>query len=212
MVSEVEVLGYTISREHKVPLLLRVKPTAKPLVIDGKLGAEWDGFDAGTKFRLMALPHDLSPHETETRICYDDNSIYLAFRCKQNTPIQVQHRKRDDNIWQDDSIEFMFDIDQSQGRKYQWIVNAEGYVQDLHNYELDWNSDNTVTKTSQDGSTWTVEMKISWADMGTWRPAAGTIVRSQIVRSVQGTKDVTQWSPCARGNLIRNEWGILRFE
>jgi len=103
--------------------------TAKPPVIDGKLGpGEWDGGYAMTEFRTFKPDYDKIPSQkTEAYFLYDADYLYFAFRCHDTEPskIKASLAKRDD-MFSDDYVGVIVDTYNTMQNAYTFALNPLG--------------------------------------------------------------------------------------
>jgi hypothetical protein len=89
-----------------------VKVTEPPL-IDGLLDdACWEQATHIEGFwRQQVDAPELAP--TEAWLCYDRRAIYVAFRCHDSRPSEIQsdQKKRQGNLWRDDCVELGLEVD-----------------------------------------------------------------------------------------------------
>ena len=92
--------------------------------VDGLLDEpSWSAAAAATGFRQRE-PQEGQPatEPTEASLCYDEQAIYIAFRCSDNQPdaIRCAERRRNGDIWSDDRVGFGLDT-QGDGREFYWF-------------------------------------------------------------------------------------------
>ncbi|MGD9496060.1 MAG: sugar-binding protein [Armatimonadota bacterium] len=129
--------------QHQIPRVTR------PPVIDGALSdACWDDAAsiADSYWRMYNQPHD-ARMATEVWCCYDDENLYVAFRCE--TPdvrrLVSKITQRDAFAWRDDSAEIFFDPGHDHDRYYEFVINPDDVVFDSKwffeggNWLTDWN-------------------------------------------------------------------------
>lgn len=137
--------------QHQIPR------TNSPPVIDGDLSdACWNdaAFIGDTRWRMYNKPRD-ARMATEVWCCYDDENLYVAFRCE--TPdvrkLVSKIAVRDGFVWRDDSAEIFFDLGHDHDTYYEYIINPAGVVFD--------------SKWFYEGGRWLID----WNYLGEWRTA-----------------------------------------
>jgi len=192
-----------------------IKRSAEPITIDGVLDdAAWGRIKPVGAFML----HDGSgpPHfETEAKLCWDDNYLYVAFSCVDND-IWGTHTKHDDPIYDQEVVEIFINPSGDMVNYYELEVSPRNVVWDgnIHNpdnnpktakYDQSWTckglrSAVRVVGTLDDRSDldqlWSVEMAIPFASIVERPPADGERWRANLYRIDRGEKDeFSCWSP-----------------
>jgi len=157
------------------PVLWVPRPTGPP-VIDGKLDdAVWEKAQP-VILRFLTGRWETPGQKTEARVLADEKAIYFAVKCWESAPgaMIAAGKKRDDALWDGDTIEFFLDPGHRQARRQyvQVIVNPDGVVCDSRNGDTRWNAALTAKAGRFDGG-WTVELALPMADLG----VAGAIPR-----------------------------------
>ncbi|HWL51075.1 MAG TPA: carbohydrate-binding family 9-like protein [Chthoniobacteraceae bacterium] len=172
----------------------RVKPTAEGLKVDGDLDKPfWSGvkplspliptFSRGTPLK----------GETEVKVAYDDEHLYVAFRCLE--PKVKEMRAVKDPIWLGDSIDLYLSRSESRDAYLHLIVNPEN-VQWTRGAEEGQNSAplrfESATKVGE--GHWSVEMAIPWKAMETTAPASGEKRFANLCRFRVPDQEISAWS------------------
>ncbi|MBU0715632.1 MAG: hypothetical protein KJ964_09790 [Verrucomicrobia bacterium] len=162
--------------EPFVPMLDIPRLTAPPK-IDGAIAEnEWTGSAFIGNFLTPTTTNNTMP-ATKCRLGFDDQALYLAFRCELDpgTTPQAKAKTRDGPVYDDDSIEFFIWPDGSKSNDYQVAVNSIGtcfdakYLSDpvsgaIISSDNSWNPQwETATLRAKDG--WTMEMAIPWKSL-----------------------------------------------
>ncbi len=177
---------------------LKVPKITKPPVIDGELSdACWnDESYAGDPYWRMYNKARDAKEPTHVWCCYDDEHLYVAFRCATRAPgkLVTKVTKHDGPAWRDDSAEIFFNPSHDHARYYEYIVTPKEVVFD--------------SKWFREGGLWQVD----WGYFGKWRTAiekdAWTVeialdLRSYEERDLQGNP--TGYMPLPTGDVA----GIL---
>lgn len=149
----------SMSREERLRLLrahvwevqaVRVRGSLR---IDGRLDDEaWQAAPAVSEFyqreRYEGLP---ATERTEVRVLYDDDYLYVGFRCFDSRPERVRARAifRDESGGADDLVAIMVDAYHDHRSAIQFVSNANGLMEDLlqtgenestrnHNFDTVW--------------------------------------------------------------------------
>ena len=110
-----------------------VRAVSKP-VIDGKLDdACWQTAKPFSKFWIHNTEIQ-AEYSTQAMVTYDDEAIYVAFRCAEPRPENIQTRvlpRDSSDVFRTDCVEVMLDPEQSRNDYFHFGVNASGSVTDL---------------------------------------------------------------------------------
>ena len=101
--------------------------------IDGILNeADWKNADVISQFKGMKDPRQQAAHQTYLRTCYEGDYLYVALEMAEPFPgkMKTEKRKRDGNVWEDNSVEIFLNHP-DMGRSYfQMIFNSDGALFD----------------------------------------------------------------------------------
>ena len=121
--------GATIMRLPAVALVAR--RTTGPIEIDGDLSeADWQAAGKASGFTLVLDSSMETQYPTDVRALYDENNLYLSFRCDEPNVerLFLSARTRDEDLAYDDSVEALIDPVGDGGHHYQFMLTA-GNVQ-----------------------------------------------------------------------------------
>lgn len=197
---------------------------AKAPVLDGVLAAdEWAGAPVLTGFRNVGDKRTVgkgapatAQFQTEVRLGYDDQALYVAYRLTEEDVAQVTavYDKRDAAIWNDDSADFGILPPGTDGALFNhYIVNANDAIFDARD-GAEWNGGVTVkTGIDKQAGAWVIEAVIPWKDFGR-KAEPGEVWRAQFGRSdwKSGRCTSTSWAPTASGLNNSDFMGIVLFE
>ena len=112
----------------------RVTRISEKISIDGILDeAAWRGIEPLGEF-VQALPYPGKPptEQTEVRLAYDTNALYIAVRCLGSPPdtLLSTTMARDGNTYTDDNIEIVIDPFHDRRNGYYFMVNPAGAMTD----------------------------------------------------------------------------------
>lgn len=202
------------ARERR-PTALAVKaPAGQTPVLDGNLDdAAWERAGRLSPFMPMLAWRQEVEMRTETSACYDDDGLYIAFRCLEDRPGGMRARtvEPDDYFLLGDDHVLVIVAAEDADRIYRFCVNSRGtvhdavaranpddksrqrepFVVDVKGYNSKWKAAVRVRPDS-----WTAELMIPWKDLQI-EPREGTRIRLNLGRyRTQGLNgDRTFWSP-----------------
>jgi hypothetical protein len=218
------------SSEPRMLAAVRLPDRMPAPILDGDLrDAAW-GNAAGAEQNLAVADRFTAaggekPAKQQTRglLTYDDEALYVAFRCA-DSDIEAADRKHDDDaIFGDDCVELFFSATPKQpGRYWHLVVNArnarwdalteeQGPMERIANFP--WES-----AAVQGEGFWSVEIKIPFREItmppGTERltgPPVGASWRVNLAREDKPMGENSSWSPVREGFLNPDEFGHVRF-
>jgi hypothetical protein len=157
------------------------KRAIDPIKIDGKLNERSWRAAASTGWFSVYPELANNPRRTQAKMLWDDKRLYIAVECTE-PDIRAQRKTRDDDIYQEDAVEF-FVMEQYLKDRYkhflEYQINAYGTMTDAYNvgvYDgiVSWNSPGWKCAVKRQGSVnnskdrdtgWTVEMSIPFFDL-----------------------------------------------
>lgn len=158
---------------NKEKYRVSIKRAVDEIIIDGQLNEEsWKTADVAKQFNYK-WPKDegVVPLQTEVRLTYDDNNIYIAATCKDDSPEYIiQTLKRDNVIWSSDGFAVILDPVNQQSNGFVFFTNAlgaqtEGLVavnDDDEGMSRDWDNKWFVETTSDADGQWYAEIAIPY--------------------------------------------------
>ena len=182
-------------------IVKKVKKGTPPPVIDGILNDKaWnDAKQLGPFVPLRVGLKDNTEFQTNTKIIWDDNNLYVCFDCCEPELENLHSRgtKKDDNIWAGDCVE-LFICESSEPKPFfHFIVNPENVqwdaITDTASNDTSWNAD-WKSDVKKNKTFWTVEMAIPWTQIsGT--PSKGEIRKGNFTRYRRSNREWTTWTP-----------------
>ena len=154
------------------PKTLTAVRIAEPIRMDGLLNEPvWKAAIPAEGFR-QADPSEGAPatENTEVRIAYDDDNLYIGVVCHESDPSTIVHNelKYDGDVGNDDHFEFVIDTFNDNRNGFYFAINANGARLDgkissasgnVGNVNTDWNGIwDVATKIRENG--WTAEFVI----------------------------------------------------
>ena len=179
-------LGSAIAQNgvNKEKYKISAKKATESIKIDGLLDeASWKNAEVTSQF-LNKWPTDigLPPLQTEVKVTYDDNYLYVGATCFEDSPNYViQTLKRDKSIWDSDGMILILDPVNQQSNGFIFYTNAIGVksegllTADGDNpIKRDWDNKWFVKTIRQANGDWTAEFAIPFktlrydADLKEW--------------------------------------------
>ncbi|MFA6102888.1 MAG: sugar-binding protein [Victivallaceae bacterium] len=161
------------------------------------------------------------PNEQTVAYCtYDDNNLYVAFKCFDNNlnpdlamshKIKTQIKEPDSSsLWQDDCVELFIQPDDS-ADYFHFIVNAAGVGCDIKNLkDVSWNSGFKIAG-SRTSSYWVIEMAIPLQSLTSKKIDVASKWRINFCREQKAYNEDSAWSPTCGSFLNKQYWGTLCF-
>ncbi len=142
-----------------------------PIGLDGKLDEPvWRKALAFDQFYIQGTGEPGFP--TEAKLLYDDDALYIGFRCP--TPpggaVTARETKRDGKVYSDDCVEIMIDPNKTGDRYFHILVNPNGAIMDRfcdqggHVGDAKWNGDIKARAVQGDGF-WSVEVRVPFSTL-----------------------------------------------
>ncbi len=211
-----------VNQENDDKYTIHIKKTKTPIKLDGLLEEEaWKSSDIAKDF-FLNRPYDsaFASLQTEVRILFDDNFIYVGAICYQpRSQYAVASLKRDFEGGTSDVFTVNFDTFQDKLNAFQFAVNPygvqrEGLIfngQESSNY---WDN-KWFTQVKNYDDRWVVEIAIPFRTLR-YKIKEGTNTwRTNFGRNVLKKNEVSTWRPVPRnfrpanlafaGNLIWDE-------
>lgn len=194
-----------------------IQRVAEAPLVDGTLNdSVWITGAWENDFRQFSPDEGALPtQKTEFKIAYDDNFIYVAFRCLDSEPSKISHilTRRDDI--QGDRVGVEFDSYNDHITAYCFYTSAAGVKWDYTSSDNNGSDDNWNpiwwVKTSRDGSGWYAEMKIPLSELR-FKPAENSSWGFQVGRRIYRIQEVDLWQPMKRNQQGWNaNLGILKW-
>jgi len=117
-----------LAQVNELPYLT-VRRTASPPRVDGRLDdPAWQSAATATDFMTLNGNGQLAAAATAAMAAFDDNALYIAFRCAEPDPSRLRREAKADGpeIWSDDRVEVFITPDPAQGHIHAG-VSAAGF-------------------------------------------------------------------------------------
>ena len=131
-----------------------------PPTVDGKLDDDcWQHVTRVDEFKIAELETTV-PDKTEVYLGFDDEALYIGFRCVQEEPSMIANQTRRDGSFQyEDHVAVYLDTHHDRRRSYCFAVSPLGIQRDEKQGDLGWDGE-WFAAAIIESSVWTVEMKI----------------------------------------------------
>jgi len=143
------------------------------------------------------------------------DALYLAGVCAEPVAAEIvaQAKTRDeDQVWQDDCLEFFVEPVKGSGEQRHFVVSASGCCYDSRNKDKVWNGDwRAAVRRTAEG--WQLEARIPWAALGLdGQPKTGSELGFNVGRLRNAAGEGSQWSPTEGSSHQPAKFGTLKAE
>lgn len=186
--------------------------TATPIVVDGTLDeAVWTLAAPATGF-IQADPLEGQPatEETEVRLAYDSDYLYIAVFCHDSSPkgVVVNDIRKDFATGNQDTIDVLLDTFGDHRNGFVFSTNAEGAKADTQmanegrDVNANWDAVWWVAAHTIEGG-WTAEFRIPFKTLR-FEAGDGHTWGVNFARRVRRKNEISYWSPVSRAyNIYR---------
>jgi len=161
------------------------------------------------------------------RLMWDDDALYITAEFS-DSALNTVNTENDTSLWQDDSLEIMFDTLHDKGGSiqqddYKFYASPAGVYSDSQAYDLDWNTqvnyavsvDGTVNDNADSDTGWVVEMVIPWQDWSITAPGFSSVWGMNIALNDKPDATTyptqTQWSGLGLDFNVPDGWNDVLF-
>ncbi len=129
--------------------------------LDGALDEALWADDAAITDFVIHTGEGLPSEQTEAWLAYDDDALYVAFRCEHaaGATLKEDAKRHDGDVWLDDSFEVYLDPHHGHESYFQICVNCRGAIRDSEATDAAWES-GAKAKVKRGDDAWTVEIAI----------------------------------------------------
>jgi len=172
------VVAFAAPQEFAIPYIDKA-PT-----IDGVINpGEWDGATSLTGLKVLGTK-ELAKDPTVLWVAYDDENLYVAYKCFGPVTPVGHDRGRGGAYWEDDTMEVFFAAKADSGGYYQILANCAGGYSDVANngasidpIKVSYKANispayNSIGAKAED-LYWQGEMAVSWKSMDLKAPKDG---------------------------------------
>jgi hypothetical protein len=208
-------------------------PGGSAPAIDGNLDkAIWQSIVPLEAFVLVGNPDAPAKAQTIARAAYDAKAIYIAFRCEEPNPDQLQSEKLAPNdmaILKGNVAEIFINVTRSDSMFFHFAINPSGAHWAAH-YLKDQPEPLTqpwehAARLNPHG--WTAEIAIPWSTLGISGPPASATsapvpdmyvprpappIRVNLGRARPQANEYSSWTPVARNFVESGNFGTWRFK
>ena len=179
-----------------------------PPVIDGDLVDDcWQHATVVDTFRIAELKMTV-PDKTEVFMGFDEEAIYVGFRCVQEEASIIANQTRRDGSFQyEDHVAVYLDTHHDRRRSYCFAVSPLGTQQDEKQGDLGWDGE-WIAAAIVEPSVWTVEMKIPF-DILDLPQSAKQTWGLNLVRRHQSLDRTSIWADTGVNVSDANRFGTL---
>jgi Domain of unknown function (DUF5916)/Carbohydrate family 9 binding domain-like len=173
--------------------------------LDGKLDeAAWQSAPpSGDFIQSYPKPGDRAPDQTEVRVLYDDEALYVGIRMYDAHPdsIAAQLARRDASGIYSDWVHLIIDSYHDRRTAFRFTVNPKGVKKDVYtsndgNEDLNWDAVWEVA-TRVDSAGWVAEYRIPLSQLrfGNSPTGAERVWGFQVQRDIARRQERDTWSP-----------------
>jgi len=172
-----------ISRDESGRATVRAVRVTTPLQVDGRLEEEVYASVPAISDFIQTEPQAGAPatEKTDVWVMFDDKNVYVSYRCWESQPermIANEMRRDNNNILQNDEVEFILDTFYDRRNAFRFQVNAIGGRRDTHITDErlnnpDWNPVWAVKVGRFEGG-WTVEAAVPFKSIR-YRPGRAQV-------------------------------------
>lgn len=154
-------------------------------------------------------------YPTYVKMTYDDEAIYLCYICQEPkmSEIKAKTKKRDGNVFYDDSVEFFVQPDPEKIKYDQFSVNTDNIQFDQQIYNTAWNKkwESAIAKYAWG---WTCEIKIPLKEIGVEKVRKLSYWRINFTRNRAVEKEIENlvWSVTYGSFHTPQRFGYVFFE
>ena len=179
-----------------------------PPMIDGKLDDGcWQRVPAVDEFKIAELETTV-PDKTEVFLGYDDEALYIGFRCAQEeSSIIANQTRRDGSFQYEDHVAVYLDTHHDRRRSYCFAVSPLGTQRDEKQGDLGWDGE-WGAAAMVEASVWSVEIKIPY-DMLDLPQAENQTWGLNLVRRHQSHDRTSIWAETGVNVSDANQFGTL---
>src|SRR5262245_3286412 len=199
-----------IARDATGRATVRAVRVTTPMRIDGALDEPLYASVPPISDFIQQEPREGEPatEKTETWVAFDDDNVYVAFRCWESAPDRIvanEMRRDGPNLWQgNDLVAFSFDTFRDRRNSFNFLTNAlgareDGQVTNERQWNGDWNTVWDVRARRFEGG-WTVEVAVPFKSLR-YQPGRAQIWGFNAFRTNRWKNEISYVTrvPAARG-------------
>ncbi len=190
----------TVNRLAGTSRTYYITKTDKRPRIDGKLNDACWGTGEWSAGFVQQVPKQgkNASQDTEIKILYDDNNLYIAFKCYDRGPGEIRPilTRRDESVGNGDVVGIAFDSYNDKQTAYEFNIGASGQKVDLVHLasgETDYNWDAVWDgKTQVYDSIWTAEIEIPFSQIH-FAPGKDRVWGMHVWRWIDRLQEESHW-------------------
>ncbi|HOD50595.1 MAG TPA: sugar-binding protein [Candidatus Hydrogenedentes bacterium] len=185
--------------------------------IDGNLEDEvWLKTEPLDPFVPMKAAQETVSAQTQTKVTYDNEYLYIAFRCEEPkaAELQVVGENRDDYVFTGDVVEVFIKPSEQSASFYHFAINPANVVwEGLHIDVLQTEFSPVWEHAAQRGADfWSVEIALPWKAINMETPKTGSQVKVNLCRERYTEREWTLWSQTVYHFLEPEHFGTFIFK
>jgi hypothetical protein len=185
--------------------------------IDGDLTDElWRKTDPLAPFVPMKAAQETISAQTETKVAYDDEYLYIAFHCEEPKAgnMLIVGENRDDYLFTGDVVEIFIKPSEESAAFYHFAINPDNVVWDgLHVDVLQTEYSPEWKHAAQKGPDfWNVEVALPWGAINMEPPKRGAEIKANLCRERYPEREWTLWSQTVYHFLEPEHFGTWTFK
>ena len=198
--------------------IARVPAGVPAPAVDGDLADPvWQRVQPLPPFLLLAGRGEKEIAATQARVTYDNEALYIAFRCEEPQPDRMSQigARHDDPVWQGDDVEVLVSRPGGTVPYCHFMVNPANVEWDAV-HPADETADTSYNPTWQHGARvsggcWEAELALPWAALEMAAPVPGTTLRANLCRQRMQGGELSSWSSMVNGFLEDDLFGTWVF-
>lgn len=174
------------------------------ITVDGKFNEPaWQTANWEDHFVQHEPVEGAEPYQqTEFAVLYDDNNVYVAFKCLDSSPDSISMRMTRRDVTDGDLVGIMFDTYNDKRTAFAFVVSAAGVKTEMVQSNDGENEDNTWdpiwwVETSKNDKGWEAEMRIPLTQLR-FKKGDEQIWGLQALRYIFRKEELSSWQPMKR--------------
>ncbi len=191
---EVQFLYNKYARDFAPSVIDTVQVNPRTPTLDGRI-EEFEYTFGGTGFTDIKAG-SYAALQSRYYLSYDRENLYFAVKSPVASGLITNQSARDQDIWDDDSVEFHAIT--KQGDYFQFVFNSAGAIWDAENLDASWNAQGAKTVSKIEDDYWIIECAIPLRDLNQENIKPGTSWKVNVCRSYKSDNIYTSSAPCRK--------------